>query len=67
MTVRQIIREPFEIHGVGIELLKSEVQRLLKRMGLPLSADKYPHEFSGGQRQQSGLPVLCFESKTCYL
>ena len=57
MTVRQIIREPFEIHGVGDKAFReSEIQRLLKRVGLPASAaDKYPHEFSGGQRQRIGI------------
>jgi oligopeptide transport system ATP-binding protein len=57
MTVRQIIREPFEVHNVGAKAFsESEVQRLLKRVGLPLSAaDKYPHEFSGGQRQRIGI------------
>ncbi|MDB2447099.1 dipeptide ABC transporter ATP-binding protein [bacterium] len=57
MTVRQIILEPFEIHGIGDKAFReSEVQRLLKRVGLPASAaDKYPHEFSGGQRQRIGI------------
>lgn len=57
MTVRQIIREPFDIHNMGdSHFRESEVLRLLKRVGLPESAaDKFPHEFSGGQRQRIGI------------
>ena len=56
-TVRQILTEPFEIHGL---LSKSErekeVLRLLDLVGLPETAmRKFAHEFSGGQRQRIGI------------
>ncbi len=57
MTVKQIIQEPLEIHGVasGSELSKS-VLSLLDLVGLSQAmADRYPHEFSGGQRQRIGI------------
>lgn len=54
MTVYDIIREPFEIHG---HVPKSErlprVYELLSLVGLEeYHAERYPHEFSGGQRQR---------------
>ncbi|NLA25806.1 MAG: ABC transporter ATP-binding protein, partial [Firmicutes bacterium] len=54
MTVSRIIREPLIIHGQGTR--KEQEQRalqLLEVVGLNAShAGKYPHEFSGGQRQR---------------
>ncbi len=57
MTVRTIVSEPLQIHGIfdkmgGIRY----INELLERVGLsPDSAGRYPHEFSGGQRQRIGL------------
>lgn len=53
MKVRDILTEPFNIHGLhrGQEL--QQVKELLELVGLPESSlDKHPHEFSGGQRQR---------------
>jgi ABC-type glutathione transport system ATPase component len=51
MRVREILAEPFAIHGE-----KSSGERLremLREVGMDESAlDRYPHEFSGGQRQR---------------
>ncbi|MHB8619127.1 MAG: ABC transporter ATP-binding protein [Chloroflexota bacterium] len=54
MRVRQILAEPFKIHGIrGPARLRSEVAELLDLVGLAAdSAGKFPHEFSGGQRQR---------------
>lgn len=57
MTVEEILSEPFVIHKVGT---KSERRKwasdLLSRVGLPQSAlQRFPHEFSGGQRQRLGI------------
>ena len=56
-TVGKIISAPFEIQGVEPEGgVKSEVQRLMDRVGLnPEHYNRYPHEFSGGQRQRIGI------------
>jgi peptide/nickel transport system ATP-binding protein/oligopeptide transport system ATP-binding protein len=57
MTVRAIVGEPYEIHGLasGAEL-RARVDALLESVGLtPGHADRYPHEFSGGQRQRIGI------------
>jgi oligopeptide transport system ATP-binding protein len=53
MTVRNILTEPFKIHGLDAG---DRVQDLLEKVGLaPEHADRYPHEFSGGQRQRIGI------------
>ncbi len=57
LTVRDIISEPLEIHGVahGKEA-DHRVAELMKAVGLnPGYMRRYPHEFSGGQRQRIGL------------
>ncbi|WP_224360374.1 ABC transporter ATP-binding protein [Hyalangium versicolor] len=57
MTVRDIIGEPFDIHGLARGREREEkVLALLELMGLPRDAmERYPHEFSGGQRQRIGI------------
>jgi len=56
-TVRQILTEPFEIHGLlSRKEREDEVLRLLDLVGLPsTAARKFAHEFSGGQRQRIGI------------
>ncbi len=57
MTVRAIVSEPLQIHGLDSgKDLRAEVDELLRSVGLsPEQADRYPHEFSGGQRQRIGI------------
>ena len=57
LTVKDIIGEPLEIHGVahGKEA-EQRVAELMQSVGLnPGLMRRYPHEFSGGQRQRIGL------------
>jgi len=57
LTVKDIIGEPLEIHGVahGKEA-EHRVAELMRAVGLnPALMRRYPHEFSGGQRQRIGL------------
>ncbi len=56
-TVRTILEEPFLIHQMGTpEERRQWVEELLTQVGLPAgAADKYPFEFSGGQRQRLGI------------
>ncbi len=57
LTVKDIISEPLEIHGVakGKEA-EERVAQLMRSVGLdPAYMRRYPHEFSGGQRQRVGL------------
>lgn len=55
--VKDIIRAPLDIHGVGTpEERDAEVAGLMERVGLrPDQAENYPHQFSGGQRQRIGI------------
>jgi oligopeptide transport system ATP-binding protein len=58
MTVRDIVAEPLEVHGVGASRAERDarVAELLATVGLlPGMAQRYPHEFSGGQRQRVGI------------
>jgi peptide/nickel transport system ATP-binding protein len=57
MRVKEIISEPLDIarRGTSAERVQT-VRRLLDEVGLAHDAmDRYPHEFSGGQRQRLGL------------
>ena len=55
MTVRDMLTEPFVIHGRRREA-RTRVAELLERVGLlPDHAGRYPHQFSGGQRQRIGI------------
>jgi oligopeptide/dipeptide ABC transporter ATP-binding protein len=57
MTVRSIVSEPLQIHGIFEKLGGARyINELLERVGLsPEHSGRYPHEFSGGQRQRIGL------------
>ncbi|MBS1800647.1 MAG: ABC transporter ATP-binding protein [Acidobacteria bacterium] len=54
MRVRDILTEPFAIHG---ERCPAErLSEMLSEVGLDESAlERYPHEFSGGQRQRVNI------------
>jgi peptide/nickel transport system ATP-binding protein len=57
MRVQEIIAEPLDVAKRGTKAEREEVVRhLLSEVGLPADAAlRYPHEFSGGQRQRLGL------------
>ena len=57
MRAGALLREPLVIQSIGSkqEQIK-KVAEMLDKVGLPRSAaDRYPHEFSGGQRQRLGF------------
>jgi len=57
MMVRQILEEPYIIHHLGTKAERRQwVAELLEEVGLGAEhLDRYPHEFSGGQRQRLGV------------
>lgn len=57
MTVDSLIGEAIEFHGIAEGKARRDmVQDLLVRVGLqPSYITRYPHEFSGGQRQRLGI------------
>ena len=56
LTVRKLIGEPLEVHGVARQVVDARVRELLALVQLsPEHLDLYPHEFSGGQRQRIGI------------
>jgi peptide/nickel transport system ATP-binding protein len=59
MRVRDIVAEPLVIHGLAVNGGRDDrTAALLEKVGLSADAlPRYPHEFSGGQRQRSSLPM----------
>ncbi|MGQ9687589.1 MAG: ABC transporter ATP-binding protein [Desulfobaccales bacterium] len=57
MTVRQILEEPYLIHRLGTKAQRRDwAVQLLEEVGLKEEhLERYPHEFSGGQRQRLGV------------
>jgi peptide/nickel transport system ATP-binding protein len=57
MRVSTILREPLAIQHQGNRAAQQRrITSILEEVGLPARAvDRYPHEFSGGQRQRLGL------------
>ncbi|MBO3703230.1 MAG: ABC transporter ATP-binding protein, partial [Candidatus Accumulibacter sp.] len=66
LDVEAIIGEALDAHGLyrGARR-RARIGDLLEMVGLPASAmGRYPHEFSGGQRQRSGIArALAVEPK----
>jgi oligopeptide/dipeptide ABC transporter ATP-binding protein len=57
MTIGSMLAEPLRVHRLarGAEVTK-KVRELVEIVGLPRNAvSRYPHEFSGGQRQRAGI------------
>ena len=57
MIVKDIIREPLDIHtNLTTKEKNDKVSWLLEKVGLSKEQEmRYPHEFSGGQRQRIGI------------
>lgn len=57
LNILSIVGEPLKIHGIGDKNeRKARVADLLQKVGLdPNYMYRYPHEFSGGQRQRLGI------------
>jgi peptide/nickel transport system ATP-binding protein len=57
MRAGSILREPLVIQGIGSRREQEQrVAEMLDHVGLPRTAlERYPHEFSGGQRQRLGF------------
>jgi peptide/nickel transport system ATP-binding protein len=57
MRAGTILREPLVVQGIGSHREQvAKVRDMLGKVGLPSSAmERFPHEFSGGQRQRLGF------------
>lgn len=52
-TVGEILTAPVVARGVGFDMAQERARKLLDRVSIPAGAmEKFPHEFSGGQRQR---------------
>ncbi|MFP4327511.1 MAG: dipeptide ABC transporter ATP-binding protein [Paracoccaceae bacterium] len=55
-SVRALITEPFQIHGIKGVDLDAEAERLAEMVRLPKAfLSRYPHELSGGQARRVGV------------
>ena len=57
LTVRRSIAEPLDIHGIGTRADRSDrIAKAARAVGIePTDLGKYPHEFSGGERQRIAI------------
>ncbi|GIX22626.1 MAG: hypothetical protein KatS3mg121_1409 [Gammaproteobacteria bacterium] len=58
LSVAEALCEPLRVHGLveTAGAARKRAARLLEEVGLPAAAlDRYPHEFSGGQRQRLAI------------
>jgi len=57
MRAEAILREPLVVQGMGSRAEQyKRIREMLGHVGLPETAlERYPHEFSGGQRQRLGF------------
>ena len=57
MRIREIVGEPFAIHGgCPRDAVRQRVAQLMHEVGLETDVlERYPHEFSGGQRQRINI------------
>ena len=56
LSVGAMLEEVLRVHGLGRPSRRDRAVELLERVGLrPEHIDRYPHEFSGGQRQRLGI------------
>lgn len=56
-TVKQILMEPFRVHGIKDKIqIDKRINELLGLVGLAeYHLSRYPHELSGGQKQRIGI------------
>jgi peptide/nickel transport system ATP-binding protein/oligopeptide transport system ATP-binding protein len=56
LSVGAMLEEALTVHGLGLPNRRDRAVELLERVGLAADhIDRYPHEFSGGQRQRLGI------------
>ena len=57
LTIAEAVAEPLELHGMrDAERRRAIVDDILERVGLSAAdADRYPHEFSGGEKQRLSI------------
>ena len=57
-TVKKLLMEPLQTHNKEMSAgeISDKIESLMNMVGLPpYHANKFPHEFSGGQRQRLGI------------
>lgn len=56
MSARSILREPYLLAGLGVKEADERLKKLLPKVGIEENwLYKYPHQFSGGQKQRLAI------------
>ena len=56
LRIKEIIGEPIRVHHLFPKREKERIAELLSLVGIePKNMEKYPHQFSGGERQRIGI------------
>ena len=59
-TVRQLIEEPLKLMGLGKDEIETKIKNILSIVRMnEEDMEKFPYEFSGGQRQRMGYCWSC--------
>lgn len=68
-SIRDILMDPFRIHGDLNLNGEKEVEELIEKVGLvPYHLDKYPHELSGGEKQRVNIArAIALKPKLIFL
>ena len=66
-TVKQILMEPFEIHGLKGQMdVDARIEELMHLVGLDTyHLSRYPHELSGGQKQRVAIAGVVAMRPSC--
>lgn len=66
-TMKQILMEPFRVHGIkDKEFVENRIRELVELVGLAdYHLSRYPHELSGGQKQRIGIARALRKESYC--
>lgn len=67
LTTLENVALPLRIRGEAVKAARGHCLPILETLGLGDSADRYPHELSGGMQQRAAMGRLLASSARCWL